>query len=82
MAEVLEYSNLTFENRMDILDQKILQYEASLWDASLELNLALAAEHEEAIGTQSKRVNELKAGLEYLRGVRNGTAQSTNGGSE
>lgn len=61
------YDVLTLENRLDILEQKILQYEASLWDATLELNVALAAEDDASIKTQTKRRADLEAAVNALR---------------
>ncbi len=60
------YDVLTVEQKIEILEQKILQYEASLWDATLELNVALAAEDDASIKTQTKRRADLEAAVQYL----------------
>lgn len=70
MSEGNGFQVLTHANRVEILEQKILQYEASLWDATLELNVALAAEDESSIGTQTKRRSDLEKAVQALRAQR------------
>lgn len=72
MTEQTEFLVLTDEHKQAMLHEKTLQYEASIYDTTLELNLAHAASNDSAVEAQTLRLSQLRAGLAFLRAEANG----------
>ena len=66
MTDVI-FEKLTLSVMAEMVEEKILQYEASIYDAKLEMNLALAAGQNERFASEVKRMENLTAGLLFLR---------------
>lgn len=77
MSERVIYDRLSLSGMATILDEKLANYEVAHYDATLDLNIALANENDQAIAELEKRLEGIATGLLLLRQERAAMTAST-----